>query len=265
MLEVAGMGRFEGKVALVTGSALGIGKAIAMKFAGEGAYVVCTDISRDSLDSLVSEIRKSGGNVDAHVMDVTNKEQVQDVVKKVVVSHKRIDILVNNAGVSTMKPVVELSEEEWDLNMNVNAKGVFLVSQAVLPNMIQRRSGKIVNTASMASKIGAPLLAHYSASKFAVIGFTQALSREVAEYGITVNAVCPGFVATGMQDREVVWEGEFRGMTSEEVRQDYIRQTPLGRLCQPEDVAKVVLFLASAEADFMTGQAVNVTGGTCMH
>ena len=265
MSEVAGMGRFEGKVVFVTGSAMGIGKAIATKFAREGAHVVCTDISRDSLDSLVSEIRKSGGSVDAYVMDVTRKSQVQGVVSKVIASHNHIDILVNNAGVSTMKSVVELTEEEWDFNMNVNAKGVFLVSQAVLPNMIQLRSGKIVNTASMASKIGAPLLAHYSASKFAVIGFTQALSREVAEYGITVNAVCPGFVATSMQDREVVWEGEYRGMTPEEVRQDYIRQTPLGRLCQPEDVARVVLFLASDQADFMTGQALNVTGGTCMH
>ncbi len=259
------MGRFEGKVILITGSALGIGKAIAMMCAKEGAHVVCTDINTEALESLVREIGRFGGSADAHGMDVTEKNQVQDVVSRVLASYGRIDVLVNNAGVSTMKPVVELTEEGWDLNMNVNAKGVFLVSQAVLPSMIQRRSGKIVNTASMASKIGAPLLAHYSASKFAVVGFTQALSREVAEYGITVNAVCPGFVATGMQDREVVWEGEFRGMTPDEVRQDYIRQTPLGRLCRPEDVARVVLFLASGESDFMTGQALNVTGGTCMH
>jgi len=198
-------------------------------------------------------------------MDVTNKSQVSQVVETVVSCHKRVDVLVNNAGVSTMAPVVDLTEEEWDFNMNVNAKGVFLCSQAVLPVMMSSSRGKIVNIASMAAKMGAPFLAHYSASKFAVLGFTQALAREVAHYNINVNAVCPGFVATSMQDREVVWEAKLRGITPDMVREDYIRQTPLGRLCQPEDVAKVVLFLASSEADFMTGQAVNVTGGICTH
>jgi NAD(P)-dependent dehydrogenase (short-subunit alcohol dehydrogenase family) len=160
----------------------------------------------------------------------------------------------------------ELTEEEWDYNMNVNAKGVWLVSKHVAPHMIKKRKGKIVNTASMASKIGAPLLAHYSASKFAVIGFTQAISKELAPYNINVNAVCPGFVKTSMQDREIVWEAKLRGIDEpEKVREEYIKQTPLGRLCYPEDVAKVVLFLASEDADFLTGQAINVTGGACTH
>ncbi|MEA4882344.1 MAG: SDR family NAD(P)-dependent oxidoreductase [Clostridia bacterium] len=257
--------RFEGKNVLVTGAASGIGKAISEAFASEGAYVVCTDINRGALDDMVAVIVKSGGRAEGQVMDVTRAGHVNEVINGVVASLGRIDVLANNAGVSSMASVLDLTEEEWDFNMNVNAKGVFLCSKAALPAMIAQGGGKIVNTASMASKIGAPFLAHYSASKFAVLGFTQAFAREAAQYNINVNAVCPGFVATSMQDREVVWEGKLRGMSSEEVRADYIRQTPLGRLCQPEDVARVVLFLASDDADFMTGQGINVTGGTCSH
>ena len=121
--------------------------------------------------------------------------------------------------------------------------------------------GKIVNTASLAAKVGAPLLAHYSASKFAVVGFTQAAARETAKYGIRINAVCPGFVKTSMQEREVKWEAKLRSISSKQVIDEYIAQTPLGRLEEPEDVAKVVLFLASKQSDFMTGQSINVTGG----
>ncbi len=259
------MRRFEGKIVLVTGAASGIGKAVSKAFAAEGAHVLCTDIGAEVLDSVVSEICQTAGIAEGHTMDVTRKAEVHAVVGEAARRLGRLDVLVNNAGVSTMAPVVDLTEEEWNFNMDVNAKGVFLCSQAVLPYMIARGRGKIVNTASMASKIGAPFLAHYSASKFAVIGFTQALAREVAQHNINVNAVCPGFVATSMQDREVVWEGKLRGMSPEEVRADYIRQTPLGRLCQPEDVARTVLFLASDDADFVTGQGINVTGGTCSH
>jgi NAD(P)-dependent dehydrogenase (short-subunit alcohol dehydrogenase family) len=130
--------------------------------------------------------------------------------------------------------------------------------------LAERRPGVIVNTASMAGKIGAPFLAHYAASKFAVVGFTQGLAREVGGDGIRVNAVCPGFVRTGMQDRELVWEGSLRGMTPQEVQDEMVTLTPLGRIEEPEDVADVVAFLASDEARFMTGQAVNVTGGARM-
>ena len=161
-----------------------------------------------------------------------------------------------------MNYVENLTEEEWDFNMNVNAKGVFLTNQNAI-NFFKssKTKGKIVNTASLAGKVGAPLLAHYSASKFAVIGFTQALAREVAKDGIRVNAVCPGLVKTGMQDREVIWEAKLRNLSPEKVIQEYIDMTPLGRLEKPEDVADVVTFLASENSRFMTGQAINVTGG----
>ena len=149
--------------------------------------------------------------------------------------------------------------------MDVNAKGIFLSNQAALRRWLASGSpGVIVNTASLAGKIGAPLLAHYSASKFAVVGFTQALAREVAKQGIRVNCVCPGFVRTSMQEREIAWEGKLRGMTPEAVRAEYVSLTPLARIQEPEDVADIVLFLASDLARFLTGEAVNASGGVLM-
>ena len=164
-----------------------------------------------------------------------------------------------------MNRVVDLGEAEWDHNMAVNAKGVFLTNQAAVRYWLAHRvRGVIVNTASLAGKQGVPLLAHYAASKFAVVGFTQSLAREVAEHGIRVNCVCPGFVRTGMQEREVEWEAKLRAMTPDAVRAEYIASTPLGRLEEPQDVADTVVFLASDAARFVTGEALNVTGGVRM-
>jgi NAD(P)-dependent dehydrogenase (short-subunit alcohol dehydrogenase family) len=164
-----------------------------------------------------------------------------------------------------MNRVVDLSESEWDFNMNVNAKGVFLTNRAIVRRWLAAGArGAIVNTASMAGKMGAPLLAHYVASKFAVVGFTQSLAKEVGAAGIRVNAVCPGFVKTSMQERELVWEARLRGMTPEAVRAEMIAMTPLARIETPEDVADVVAFLASDAARFMTGLALDVNGGVRM-
>ncbi len=260
------MGRVEGKITFLTGSGRGIGRAIAEKFAKEGAIMVLTDIDKEALMETLEIVRKYSPSSVAYELDVTNEKMVQDTVRKTIEKFGRIDILLNNAGVSSMNHFWELTEEDWDFNMNVNAKGVFFVTKAVAPYMMKQKKGKIVTTASMAAKLGAPLLAHYSASKFAVLGFMQAVAKELAPYGINVNSVCPGFVKTSMQDREVVWEAKLRGIDDpEKVRKEYIDMTPLGRLCYPEDVAKVVLFLASEDADFLTGQAINVTGGACVH
>lgn len=260
------MGRhFEGQTVLITGATGGIGKAISEAFAKEGAILLLTDIDERSLQDFSNEISKLT-QAFWHKMDVTKETEVKKAVDWFLEKVNSIDVLVNNAGVSTMNYFWNLTEEEWDFNMNVNAKGVWMVTKHVVPHMIEKRKGVIVNIASMAAKIGAPLLAHYSASKFAVIGFTQAAAKELAPYGIRVNAVCPGFVKTPMQDREVVWEAKLRGIDDpEKVREEYVKQTPLGRLCYPEDVARVVLFLASDYSRFMTGQALNVTGGICMH
>jgi NAD(P)-dependent dehydrogenase (short-subunit alcohol dehydrogenase family) len=157
--------------------------------------------------------------------------------------------------------MLELTEQEWDFNMNVNAKGVFLCTQAALPYLIKQGSGRIINTASMAGKRGVPLLSHYAASKWAVIGFTKSVALEVAKYGITVNCVCPGYVKTGMQEREIVWEANLRQLNPQVVYEEYVRNTPLARIQTAEDVAKIYVFLASNLADFVTGEAVDVTGG----
>lgn len=257
--------RFEGQVAMITGASGGIGRAISKEFAREGATMVLTDVKAEALEEIARFIENEHVPVLRFVMDVTNEEEVAHVVEQVIASLKKIDILVNNAGVSTMNWFWKVTQREWNFNMDVNAKGVWLASKYVAPHLIRRKCGKIVNVASMAGKIGSPLLAHYSASKFAVVGFTQAAAMELAAYGINVNAVCPGFVGTPMQDREIMWQAELQGVNDpKKIREEYIAETPLGRLCYPSDVAKVVSFLASEDADFMTGQAINVSGGICM-
>ncbi len=257
-----GPGLLASKRALVTGGASGIGQAIVRAFARAGARVAVTDRDGEAAAALAREI---GGSAIAARLDVTSAAETEQVFGRAFAELGGLDILAANAGISTMNPVVDLSEAEWDSNMAVNAKGVFLSNQAAVRRWLAAGTpGVIVNTASLAGKIGAPLLAHYSASKFAVVGFTQALAREVSGRGIRVNCVCPGFVRTGMQEREVAWEAKLRGLAPEAVRGEYVAQTPLGRLQEPEDVADIVLFLASDLARFLTGEAVNASGGVLM-
>lgn len=256
------MSEFAGKVVVVTGGASGIGAAIVRQFHAEGARVVILDLVPDRAAELAVSLgeRASSGQI-----DVRERGSVQAAFDMVIAREGGIDVLCANAGVSTMQKSVDLTDEDWDFNMDVNARGIFLCNQiAVRHFLASGRKGVIVNTASLAGKVGAPLLAHYSASKFAVLGWTQGLARELAPVGIRVNAVCPGFVRTGMQEREIIWEGELRGMTPEDVRKEYVSMTPMGRIEEPEDVALVVKFLASEGARFMTGQGINVTGGVRM-
>jgi meso-butanediol dehydrogenase / (S,S)-butanediol dehydrogenase / diacetyl reductase len=263
--EYGAMGEFEDRVTLVTGAGSGIGRTVACAFARAGARVIVTDLSRDGAESTAREIGRLGTEAVVRAMDVTSEADVTEAVADLTASVGPVSFLVNCAGVSSMAPFLELTEHDWDHNMNVNAKGVFLVSREVLRSMVARREGAVVSIASAAGKEGTPLLAHYSASKWAVVGLTQSVAREVAPFGVRVNAVCPGCVRTPMQDREVVWEGRLRGMDPEDVRRSYIAHTPLGRLCETEDVADVILFLCSDKARFMTGQALNVTGGIVLH
>ncbi|MER3400906.1 MAG: 3-ketoacyl-ACP reductase [Thermoflexus sp.] len=254
------MGRLDGQVAVVTGAGTGIGAAIARTLAREGAFVAVTDINEDWARRVAEEIRQAGGTAEAWRLDVTKKAENVAVMDAVVAKWGSLDIVCANAGVSTMNWVEDLAEEEWDYNFNVNAKGVFLTCQASLPHMI-RKGGRIIITASMAGHRAVPLLAHYAASKWAVIGFGLSLAVEVGKYNIKVNIVCPGFVRTSMQEREIVWEGQLRGMDPEAVRAEYVSKTPLGRIEEPQDVANVVLLLCLPEADFITGAVIDVTGG----
>jgi meso-butanediol dehydrogenase / (S,S)-butanediol dehydrogenase / diacetyl reductase len=251
----------EGRRAFVTGGAQGIGRAIAAALVRSGVRPAVADIDVEAGRRTADEI---GGGAVAVEVDVRQRASVERAFNEALARLGGCEILIANAGVSTMQHALQLTDEEWDFNFAVNARGVFLTNQVAARHFVSQKVGCIVNTASLAAKVGAPLLAHYSASKFAVLGWTQALARELAPKGIRVNAVCPGFVKTGMQAREIEWEARLREMAPDRVVADYVAQTPLGRLELPEDVADVVVFLCSDQARFMTGQGVNVTGGVYM-
>jgi len=253
------------KITIVTGASQGIGRAITLRLAREGASLVIGDIDVKAAEKVAREVKDGGTEALVMKVDVTKAEEVNKVIGEIAEKFGRIDILVNNAGISSMALVVDLKEKDWDANMKVNAKGVFLCSRAVARQMIKQKSGKIINNASLAAKKGALFLGHYAASKFAVLGLTYTMALELAPHGITVNAVCPGIVETGMIKREWKWEGDLRGMTADQVREEVLSTIPLGRLAQPEDIAAVVAFLASKDADYMTGQALNINGGMENH
>jgi meso-butanediol dehydrogenase/(S,S)-butanediol dehydrogenase/diacetyl reductase len=250
----------EGKVAVITGAGSGIGRGIAKVLAREGADMVLTDIAVEKAEGVADEL---GGSALEH--DVSSWASCMQVAERVLEEKGQIDVLVNNAGVSSGVAFQELDEAEWDRVNNVNAKGVFLTTRAVVPDMIERRSGSIVSISSMAGKEGLPLLAHYCATKFAVIGITQSLAKELAEYDIRVNAVCPGVVRTPLWEPLLDQLSESRGITREEAWQEFVDPIPLGRPQDPEDIGEAVAFLASDRARNMTGQGINVTGGMQLH
>ena len=195
--------------------------------------------------------------------DVTSAKDVDDCVRYSIAELGEVDVLVNNAGTITMASVVQLEERDWDLVMDVNAKGVFLFTKAILPHMLERKSGTIVNIASQAGKRGYKLFAHYCASKAAVIVFSKGVALEVAPH-VRVNCVCPGIVNTDMMEREYAWETAMTGEAKESIQKRWMAGIPMGRFQEPEHVARVVLFLASDDSSEMTGQAINITGGMVM-
>jgi len=274
----------EGKVALVTGAGgeNGIGRGIATRLALEGADVVVNDLtinpyedrpgSWGGVTQVVNEVMAMGRKSIAITADVSNSNQVQAMIDQTLEQFGRIDILVNNAGSrpgGDRKPVVDVLEEDFDLVQRVNVKGTFLVSQAVARHMIKRGGGgKIISMSSRAGKTGTATYAAYCASKFAVIGFTQSLALELAEYRIMVNAICPGLVDTERVDY-IAAAAAPEGQSAIEYRADMVRDraanVPLGRLAVAADIAKTAAFLASSESDYLTGQSINVAGGYEMH
>lgn len=241
------------RVAIVTGSGQGIGREIALLLAERGASVVISDVNEATAKAVAAEIESKNVKSIAVTANVTVSADVNKLVEQALSSFGHIDILVNNAGITKDNLLMRMSEADWDLVLNINLKGAFLCTQAVIRHMMKQRWGRIVNIASVVGVIGNAGQANYSASKAGLIGLTKSTAREVASRGITVNAVAPGFIDTGMTQK-----------LTENVKQEFLKQIPVGYFGLPKDVANAVAFLASEEAHYITGQVLNVNGGLAM-
>lgn len=245
----------ENKVAIVTGARRGMGRTHALALAQAGAKVVVSDLAQQECQAVVEEITKAGGQAMAVGCDVSQKEQVDQMIKEVVAQWGKVDILVNNAGICQFKPFLELTEQEWDKTIEINLKGYFLCAQAAAKEMIKQKSGAIVNVASIAMGqvgVGFANLAHYSASKGGIVAMTETLAAELAPYNIRVNAVSPGAIETPMIDPLKSDPKTIEGV---------LARVPLHRMGKPEEVSNLVLFLASDKASYITGSTVVVDGG----
>ena len=262
------MYRLDGKVALVTGAARGIGRAIALRLAAEGADVVVADINEAGASSVAEEVRNVGRRALALPLDVSRSDQVQTMVDRTVAELGGLDIAVANAGIIVIAPLLEMAEVDWDRLFAVNVKGVWLTTAAAARQMVEQgRGGRLILAASRAGKTPSRLhpTGAYATTKHAVVGLTRALAFELARHQITVNAYCPGMVDTDMWaqiDQEIA---ERRGVPPGTLRQEALAQIPLGRIEEPDDVANLVAWLASDESAYMTGQALNIEGGTEVH
>ena len=242
-----------GKVALITGGAQGIGRIISEELASQGAHVILADINLEGAEKTAIGIKSSGGQASAVRIDVASAADVRGAFDSILKEYKPVDIVVNNAGITRDGLLVRMKEIDWDLVLNINLKGSFLCSQQAAKQMMKQKSGSIINIASIVGVMGNFGQSNYSASKSGLIGFTKTLAREVAPRGIRANAVAPGFIDT-----------EMTKVLEESVRSKLIEQIPLARLGQPEDVANCVSFLVSENASYITGQVINVNGGMLM-
>jgi 3-oxoacyl-[acyl-carrier protein] reductase len=242
------------KIAIVTGARRGIGRAIAVALAREGANITVSDISQEDCRDVVNEIERLGRKGLALKCDVSSSHDVDDMVGKTMAEFGRVDILVNNAGIISYKPFLELSDEDWDKTLNVNLKGQFLCARAAAREMVKNKWGRIINIASISSGgcgIAYPLIAHYTASKGGIIALTEALAVELTPKGINVNAICPGAIDTDMA----------KGVKESGQLAQLLTRIPKGRLGQPEEIGSLAVFLASEESDYVSGAAIVIDGG----
>ena len=247
------MSSLDNQIAVVTGAGRGIGRAIALKFASEGADVVCVSRTAGNAEKVSNEVRALGRKSWAFAVDVADAAAVNAAAEKILADAGRVDILVNNAGVTRDGLLMRMSDADWDMVINTNLKGAFLFTKAFVRAFIKQRSGRIINIASVIGLIGNAGQANYAASKAGVIGFTKATAREVASRGITVNALAPGFIETDMT-----------AVLNPALKEQLLKQIPLNSFGQPEDIAAAALFLASPGARYITGQVLTVDGGMVM-
>ena len=248
------MSKFEGQAAIVTGASRGIGREIALQLAKEGARVAVNySGSKDKADEVVQLIKEAGGEAFAIQADVSNQDSVKKMIDETIATFGSIDILVNNAGITRDNLLMRMKEDEWDDVIDINLKGVFLCTKGVTRQMMRQRAGKIVNVASIVGVSGNPGQANYVAAKAGVIGLTKTTAKELASRNINVNAVAPGFITTEMTDA-----------LSDELKEQMLKNIPLGKLGSAENVAKTVLFLLSEDAVYITGQTIHVDGGMVM-
>lgn len=247
------MGQFDGKIALVTGAARGIGQAIALKLAADGADLALCDLNAEWLEETAGKVKELGRRVECYSVDVSNGDAVNETVKAVEKDFGQIDVLVNNAGITKDGLMMRMSEEDWDAVLNVNLKGVFLFTKAAMRGMMKKRTGSIVNIASIIGLIGNAGQANYAASKGGVIAFSKTVARELASRNVRCNAVAPGFIRTAMTDA-----------LPEDVQEKMLANIPLNKFGTPEDVANVVAFLAGDASGYVTGQVISTCGGMVM-
>ncbi len=256
--------RFSSQVVIITGAAHGIGKACGVRFAQEGANVACLDVASDANEVAASECRQLDVDAIAMHCDVTNPESVTSAVQTTMDRWGRVDVLVAAAGIYASFPLAQVPLAQWQRLIDINLTGVFLCNQAVAPILIAQRSGSIINISSMSGKTSRPGSSAYSASKSGVIGLTRSVAMELAPYGVTANAICPGATLTGMLRNVAGQVGAREGVTAEEWLQVRADQCPMKRLAEPWEVAGVVAFLASEDSRYLTGQAIEVDGGIVM-
>jgi NAD(P)-dependent dehydrogenase (short-subunit alcohol dehydrogenase family) len=244
------------KVAVITGARRGIGKAIALELAKHGANVVVSDIDLKGCEEVAEEIKDLGTDALAIKCDVTKQDQIDKMLKKTTDEYDKIDILVNNAGVVRQKPFVEFTEEDWDIILDTNLKGMFLVTKSVTKQMLKNESGKIVSIASIAGEVGFANTSAYCASKAGIINLTRELAMELSGKGININAIAPGVIETDMTEDM---------LEDKDTKKDLLANIPMGRVGKPEEIAKAAVFLASDDSDYITGHTLVVDGGWLSH
>ena len=255
------MDGLENRVVVITGAGNGIGRSCAERFAREGAACLLCDVNEEGLQITEKNMGVKSGAVRKYVFDIRDSEQISQSVQAMLGEFEQLHVLVNSAGIGYEKFFPDITEEEWKRCIDINLNGIVFTTKYILKNMMEKRYGRIINISSQAGKFGRPLHSHYSASKFGLNGFTEALSHDVAKYGITVNAVCPSRIKTDMIENLLRERMKKTGKTYEEVTRDYVKDIPVGRIGLPEDVASLVAYLASDEAGYITGQCISVSGG----